>query len=70
MQPGMMKANDDRPRSARSRLNDDATKPLMTGTTNRVNQQAPYGEWTEHAIDFPMLKVGQFHPVCKIPVQF
>ncbi|KAI0208775.1 hypothetical protein LSAT2_006571 [Lamellibrachia satsuma] len=43
MQPGMMKANDDRPRSARSRLNDDATKPLMTGTTNRVNQQAPYG---------------------------
>ena len=42
MQSGMMKANDDRPRSARK--HDDATKPLMTGATNRGIQQAPYGE--------------------------
>ncbi|KAK2192839.1 hypothetical protein NP493_21g01003 [Ridgeia piscesae] len=40
MQSGMMKANDDRPRSARK--HDDATKPLMTGATNRGIQQAPY----------------------------
>ncbi len=42
LQPGMMQANETRPRSSRAR-HDESTRPLVTGTKRDKNQGAHGG---------------------------
>ena len=55
MTPGMVQANDERPRSGHRRRNDDATRPLMSGgkPQQQMHQHGTYGTFV-HFFNCPL----------------